>query len=344
VTGEGFSPDAVARALRDAAVAAVDVVEIFDATVAEVARLSVRFSDGRPARRVIGKLATGAGVAPTRRELAFFAHVAPLWDSRAPALLGATEDGAGDDAHVLLLIEDLGTAGYAVVSSAISEAQLDGAIDALVALHARFWGAVPRAYLDPARAMWSVTQSAQAAPPEIIARHAAAARAAAARFLGTEGAAITPGERALLDDILERWEPQFTARVTDGHAITLIHGDFHCFGNVLFAGDDPRPRVIDWSELKPGLGPHDLAYCLVGAPSDDRRTRDLALVRRYWERLASTGVDGYAWDLCCWDHRFSLITNLLQSLLQGSAMWFTHSVAMIEALDGRAVLHDRPPV
>ena len=344
MTGERFSPDAVAHALGGAAVASVEVVETFVASATEVARLSVRFSDGRAARSVIGKSATGAGIAAARRELEFFAHVAPLWDSRAPALLGASEDGAGDDARMLLLTEDLGATGYALVGSGISEAQLDGAIDALVALHARFWDAIPRAYLDPARAMPSVTQSAQAWPPEIIARHAAAARAAAARFLATQGAAITPGERALLDDILEVWEPQLTARVAGGHAITLIHADFHFFGNVLFAGDDPRPRVIDWSELKPGLGPHDLAYCLIGTLSDDRPARDLALVRCYWERLGAAGVVGYHWELCRWDHRFSLITNLFQSLLQGSAMWFTRTIAMIEALDCRAVLRERPPV
>jgi hypothetical protein len=40
-------------------------------------------------------------------------------------------------------------------------------------------------------------------------------------------------------------------------------------------------RVIDWSELKPGLGPHDLAYCLHMAPTADRPARDRALLRRY---------------------------------------------------------------
>ena len=342
MTGVRFSPDAVARALGGAAVASVDVVETFVATATVVTRLLVRFSDGQPARSMIGKSATGAAAAAARRELEFFAHTAPLWDSRAPALLGASDDGAGDDARVLMLTEDLGATGHALVGAAISEAQLGGAVDALVALHARFWDAIPRRYLDPARAMPSVTQSAQAWPPELIAGHAAAARVAAARFLTAEGAALSPDARVLLDDALGAWQPQLTARVAGGRAITLIHADFHFFGNVLFAGDAPRPRVIDWSELKPGLGPHDLAYCLIGAPSDDRPLRDLALLRRYWEGLGAAGVRGYSWELCRWDHRFSLITNLFQSVFQRSTLWFRQTAQLISELQGTAAL-DRPP-
>jgi aminoglycoside phosphotransferase (APT) family kinase protein len=344
VTDARFSPAAVAQALGDAAVASVEVEQTFVATATRVARISVQFSDGRAAQRMIGKSARGPGIAAARRELEFFADLAPLWDSRAPALLGACEHGAGDDARLLLLIEDLGATGHTLVGAEISAAQLDGAIDALVALHARFWDAIPPAYLDPARAQPSVTQSAQAWPPELIARHAAAARVAAAEFLVAHGAALEPGDRALLDEILAAWEPQLAARVAGARALTLIHADFHFFGNVLFASGDPRPRIIDWSELKPGLGPHDVAYGLIGAPSDDRATRDAALLRRYWDGLAAAGVDGYSWELCRWDHRFSLITNVLQALLQGSALWFSRTAAVIDALDCRAALRDRPPV
>ncbi len=202
---------------------------------------------------------------------------------------------------------------------------LDGALDALVALHARFWDAIPPAYLDPARAGPSVTQSAQAWPPALIARHATAVHAAAAAFRATQLTTLSSDERALLDDSLATWERQLTARVADSRAITLIHADFHFYGNVLFARDDPRPRVIDWSELKPGLGPHDLAYCLVGAPSDDRPTRDLALLCRYSERLVAAGVAGYSSELSRWDHQFSLVTYLLQAVLQQSALWFSRS-------------------
>lgn len=85
---------------------------------------------------------------------------------------------------------------------------------------------------------------------------------------------------------------------------------------MFFAAGEPQPRVIDWSEMKPGLGPHDLAYCLIAAPASDRPARDLALLRHYWEGLRTARVDDYGWELCQWDYRFSVITNLFQSVFQ----------------------------
>ncbi|HEX4423174.1 MAG TPA: phosphotransferase [Kofleriaceae bacterium] len=294
---------------------------------------------------MIGKLATGTGLAAGRRERAFFERVAPAWDSGAPALLGACELGTTDDVapRLLLVTEDLGAIGYRVRGTAVSPAELAGAIDALASLYARFWDAVPVEYLDGDFDAESVTRCARAWPPELAVRHGGAARAAAAEFLAGEGVACSPNERALLEDILTAWPGQRAARVAAGRALTLIHADFHFLGNVLFRDHDPRPRIIDWSELKPGLGPHDVAYCLTPIATDDRPARDRALLRRYWDGLRAHGVDDYPWELCRWDHQFSLITNLLQALFQASLMWFRHGVAMIEAHDCRTVLTVPPP-
>ena len=126
-------------------------------------------------------------------------------------------------------------------------------------------------------------------------------------------------------------ELRFLERTKGAHALTLIHGDYHVLGNILFSPSNRSPRVIgatthycwllstihradailtyvravvyfhsDWSELKPGLGPHDVAYMLISAPSDDRPGRDRMLLRRYWEGLAAVGVSGYTWDWCDW--------------------------------------------
>ena len=111
-----------------------------------------------------------------------------------------------------------------------------------------------------------------------------------------------------------------------------------------FGTDAFLPRVIDWSELKPGLGPHDLAYCLYAVPTADRPTRDQALLRRYWEGLQASGVSAYRWDLCSWDYRFSVITNLFQSVLQDSVSWFRKTAAVIADLDCLAELRGPPPM
>lgn len=335
---------AVAHALRGAAVASVDVVETFPASSAEVARLCVRFSDGRAPLTAIGKCATGAGLAAARRELRFFEQLAPLWTNPAPGLLGSWEEGRGEDARLLLLTEDLGAAGYALSRDGVSQGQLQGVADTLVSLHARFWEDLQVAILDPAHPPPSATRSAQAWPADVIAAHATAARRQAASFLEGASTELTPAERALLEEVLEAWESRFLARAAGGRSITVIHGDFHLLGNVFFAADESRPRVIDWSEMKPGLGPHDLAYCLISAPTEDRPTRDLALLRRYWEGLRAAGIEGYGWELCRWDYGFSVITNLFQSVFQNSPIWFRKTAALVAELDCRAALHSPPPM
>jgi len=344
VTSEAWSIDAVRHALGDARAESVAVVERFPASCAEVARLRVAFSGGREPWTVIGKSARGAGLAAARRERRFFEQLAPLWAHPAPALLGACEQGSGEDARLLLLTEDLAAAGYRLLPQGASIAQLEAVIDLLVSFHARFWGEPTRGLLDQAGAAPSVTQSTQAWPPAAISAHAIAAREAAASFLSAESDQLTAGARDLLEQALDVWERQFLARAGAGCAITLIHGDFHLLGNIFFADDARPPRVIDWSELKPGLGPHDLAYCLLAAPAQDRPARDLALLRRYWERLRAAGVELYSWDLCRWDHQFSLITNLFQSVLQHSVPWFLRTAAVVDELDGRAALGAPPPV
>jgi aminoglycoside phosphotransferase (APT) family kinase protein len=273
-------------------VVAVDVVETFVASAAEVARLRIRFAD-QPELCAIGKHATGAGAAGARREVRFFEELAPQWNHPAPRLLGVHDSGA----HILLLSEDLNAAGYHPPRGNVSEAQLLGTIDTLVDLHARFWNDVPLDLLGAADPEPSVTSTAQAWPPEAITKHAAAVRTEATRFFAT-ATELDDAERAVLEDILEPWEQQFRARIADGTGITLIHGDFHFLGNIFFAANDVRPKVIDWSEAKPGLGPHDLAYCLTAVPTDERLARDRPLLRHYWEGLQTAGVRDYPWDLC----------------------------------------------
>ena len=339
-----FSAEVVARALGEAAVTSVEIVETFDSSTAEVARLRVVPSEGREPFTAVGKSATRAGLPSARRELRFSEHLASLWDHPAPRLLGAWEEGHGEDVRLLILTEDLGALGYVSPGHGVSEAQLDAIVDTLVSFHARFWEDLFVDVLDAAHPTPSVTRAAQAWPADVIAVHAAAARDGAATFLDAVSAEITLEERALLEEVLDKWEHRFLARTASGRAITVIHGDFHLLGNIFFAADDPRPRVIDWSELKPGLGPHDLAYCLSSAPTADRPARDLALLRRYWEGLRAAGVEAYGWDLCQWDYRFSLITNLFQSVFQRSLFWFRKSVELIAELDCRVVLCSPPPM
>ncbi|GAA3100583.1 hypothetical protein JOF29_003189 [Kribbella aluminosa] len=303
----------------------VDVVETFEASAAEVARLLVRTAGAD--LTVIAKLATGDGLAAARREVQFFEQLAPGWPHPAPQYLGAHDTG---DA-VLLLTEDLGRTGYRVVGTEVSDEQLYGAIDVVAGVHAHFWNWTAPAEFEP-----SVTSSSQAWPPDAITRHAAAVRRAADEFFAaTTG--LERSERAVLDEVLTSWEPQFQARVAGRQQLTLIHGDFHFLGNIFFTAGNPRPKVIDWSELKPGLAPHDLAYSLSALPS--RQHDAVELLRHYWKAL---DVPEYSWELCSWDFRFSVFSNLFQSVFQQSVRWYRASLTALDALDSRSTLSGQP--
>ncbi|WP_350275154.1 phosphotransferase [Kribbella sp. HUAS MG21] len=321
-----FSPADVSAALGTP-VRAVEVVDTFAASAAEVARLLVRRTAG-PDLTVIAKLATGAGLAAARREVQFFEHLAPRWHHPAPQYLGAHDTGE----TVLLLTEDLEASGYRLAGTAVSDEQLRGTIEVIATLHAHFWNDTSAA---PAPEL-SVTSSAQGWPPDVIARHAAAVRDAADRFFGGTSE-LTTAERAVLYDVLDVWAHCFQERVAQRRDLTLIHGDFHFLGNIFFTDGDPRPKVIDWSELKPGLGPHDLAYSLSALPHRQREAQDL--LRHYWKALA---VPDYSWELCGWDFRFSVFSNLFQSVFQQSCRWYRAACTAIDALDSRSAL-DGPP-
>jgi hypothetical protein len=176
---------------------------------------------------VIGKSASGAGLSSARRELRLFEQIAPLWASPAPELLGSREEERGQDARLLLLIEDLETSGYALAREGLSLTQLEGVADTLVSLHSRFWEDLQEEILDLAHPAPSVTQSAQAWPADVIAAHATAARDGTARFLGAASDELTPAERGLLAEVLDAWEGRFLARAAGARSITLIQADFH---------------------------------------------------------------------------------------------------------------------
>ncbi|CAM3772777.1 hypothetical protein DEFR109230_11560 [Deinococcus frigens] len=166
----------------------------------------------------------------------------------------------------------------------------------------------------------------QALDPAGLAAHAQGARQATASFLKNHE--LSAGERALLR-LMDRWPGVFQQRVGRGD-LTLIHGDLHLLGNVFQSADALELRLIDWAQIKRGLGPHDLMYMLISADAPDRLERDAALIQRYRLGLVSAGVVGYALEQCLDDYRLSLLTNLFQSIFQDSLKWFRKTAALVE--------------
>ncbi|GGM12687.1 aminoglycoside phosphotransferase family protein [Deinococcus aerophilus] len=290
----------------------------------------LHLGDGVPSggpRTLIAKIYGPDWYAAGLPELGFYRDLLPRTPGLpVPRLLGFVDDTAAR--QCTLLLEDLGGTHHPV-SFPPSAAVLDRMADLLAAVHAAWWDAP--ALQAPAFQMpdLDVTRMPQVLDAAGLAAHAQAARQAAASFLKRHE--LTASERALLRRVAARWPSVFKTRVDLGQ-LTMIHGDLHLMGNVLQSAGGAELRLIDWATVKRGLGPHDLMFMLIPAdvPEAERLERDTALIVRYHAGLCAAGLSGYPLEQCLYDHRLSLLTNLLQAVLQGSVRWFRRTAALVE--------------
>ncbi|HYJ80292.1 MAG TPA: phosphotransferase, partial [Longimicrobiaceae bacterium] len=258
----------------------------------------------------------------------------------APALLGMVHEPA--ERRCVLLLEDL-EARYTLADDPLRRGRLGRAVDELVRLHAHWWQH-PRIYAaDLSIPQNGFSRLAQALPERQIRGNARQAREAIAAFTHRFAAELGADELRLLHDLPEAWGERFAGRVANGRHLTLCHGDFHLFGNVLFPrepADGARPRFVDWNQHRRGLGAHDLAYCLVCHDVEPARRleRDTALLRRYHRGLRRGGVAGYSLEQCEWDFRFSVLANLFLAFFVCRLGWFTKAMAAVRVWDAGRTL------
>lgn len=289
------------------AVTGVRAGEVFAARAGQVTRLHLE-SDGS----VSGSAPDTAvlKVCSTLAEWRWHTDLAPLAPPGiGPALYGAQVEAGG----CRLLLEDLSAWG-AHPGLPYADEVLRLAARTLAGLHAAFWNHPALARLE---APTDVTRLSTAGPG--LSARLAGVRPARTAFIRAHGAELTPAEHALLRRLFTRWPEAFWARSAGG-PLTLLHGDAHLYGNGFVAAG--RLRFIDWETHKRGLPTFDLMYALLPAGVQDRVERDTELLRVYHTALEEAGVPDYSWDACLFDYRLSLLTNLFQSLLQGSLKWF----------------------
>lgn len=332
--------------LPDGEVIAIEESDRFEASATSVFRCHLRYHPQHPPSLPETMICKCYGPDWYQQgglqDLMFYRRIAPALKSNiAPGLYGLLDDPSAQTC--ILLIEDLAP-GYDQVQLPVADAWLERIVDALADLHTQWWDApllASEAMLKPED---TVMRMAQALPLAGLQVNVAAATQAASRFRSQFGSALTADEDELLAHLVDRWAPLFSARTARDRGLTLIHGDFHLLGNVFIAKDATNPypiKVIDWGQAKRGLGPHDLMFALLAVEAPDRPSRDLELLRRYHQRLLSLGIQGYTWDQCLWDFRISLLTNVFQSVFQGSLHWFRRTHDVVESWKARDLL-DQP--
>ena len=134
---------------------------------------------------------------------------------------------------------------------------------------------------------------------------------------------------------IEVWANLFSARVEQGRALTLIHGDAH-LNNVLFP-KNPRvhtPILIDWEGWIRGIAIWDLAriltYCV--HPSK-RQFLDKSLLKRYHARLVDLGVDNYSFQNCINDFQLCIVANIPHAMAWTGLTHLEHTLSAFAAWD-----------
>lgn len=329
--------------LQAGEVIAVEAGEPFQALATAVFRCHLRYRDetsqGMPETMIFKVYGPEWYPRGGVQEVLAYRRIIPaLRPSIAPTLYGLIDDPAAET--WVLLLEDLAT-GYQPVAPPMAEPWLDLLVDTLADFHARWWEDPlldTAAFLQPED---TVMRMAQAIPPQRIRANVSAAREALSRFRSAFGSELSAEDAHHLARLDAGWAPAFIERTANHRGVTLLHGDLHLLGNVFVARqpDAASPiKVIDWGQVKRGLGPHDLMFALLSVDAADRRSRDLELLRRYHQRLLARGVTDYGWEQCLWDYRFSLLTNVYQSIFQVSLRWFRRTLEVVERWEAHELL------
>jgi aminoglycoside/choline kinase family phosphotransferase len=291
--------------LKDAAVEAVQVEPIGQGVgiLCQLARLTLTYDRPVPAApaSLVAKLPTAdpqtrGMVALFRfyeREVRFYAEVAPLLAVRTPRCYFHDFDPARGD--FILLLEDLSACRLGDQLAGASADELRLAVAELAKLHAAWWNS-PRLEAFP----WvpvandPVNKAGLALYPQ-----------AWPAFLERFGHALPEamrrtGERlgACVGAILDR----FTVAPR-----TICHGDYR-LDNLFFGGPAAPLAVIDWQIAVRSVGTYDVGYLMSQSVHPDvRRREEMSILRAYHQMLVERGVQGYSFDDCLTDYRWTLL-------------------------------------
>lgn len=161
----------------------------------------------------------------------------------------------------------------------------------------------------------------------------------APRFMEQHHGKLPDAWKEICYHAIEAWANLFSARVEQGRALTLIHGDAH-LNNVLFP-KNPRahtPILIDWEGWTRGIGVWDLAriltYCVHPAK---RPFLDKHLLQRYHARLIGLGVDNYSFQECVQDFRLCILANIPHAMAWTGLTHLEYTLCAFDAWDCQAL-------
>jgi hypothetical protein len=245
------------------------------------------------------------------REASFYSDLASDVPLRVPSALCV---GDGDE-HPLVL-EDLGHLRLGDQVTGLSVADAAATLDALAAMHARFWN-----FPDQPPPVW-LNRPTEPTFKQIIAQLVSSgATALTERFADTFPHAVLEQVSAAAP----RWGDILEILALGPN--TLVHND--CRLDNLFFEPDGTPVFVDWQLVACTRGIRDVSNLLAGSmDADDLSSSWESLLRDYHTRLCDEGVRDYTFGDCVLDYR----RNIVWALGQGMAL-----LGSLGGGDGRGV-------
>ena len=280
--------------------------------LSDLLRVSVRYSpDAPPAAppSLIVKVTKADRVSrrTTRRgwkENRFYVLVAPHMEGApVPRCYDAAHDPERGLSH--LVLEDLSESHDRPPHGLPpTKEQAEQDIECLASIHGRWWN-------DP-----RLGEALGLRDERWYERRVTASATIVGRFLDEVGARLSPAARTAITDVAAAF-PTLLRRQAQAD-LTVAHGDAHCW-NFLNPREPARGRacLLAWEcwDIEPRT--HDLAV-LMGLHwyPDLRLALERPLLERYHRGLQAAGVDGYDWDACWTDYRFSVAERVMSPLYQ----------------------------
>ena len=280
----------------------------------QIARLTPTYEAGAAAgpRTLVAKMATDEpetrGVVAIfrfyEREVRFYEELAAAVPVRTPRCYASAF--SPDRGDFVLLMEDLGALRTADQLDAGSAADARVVAEALVGLHARFWGDASLEALA-----WLI-----AVDDEINRMGMGLYQHAWPSFCDRLGGAVPPDVLRVGERLGEHLVGLLDAMAQSPR--TLCHGDVRL--DNLFFGREPGapPTFADWQISVRGTGTGDLAYFMSQSlDADVRRSAERDILARYHAGLVAAGIRGYDFAQCVLDYRRAVLFCFVYPVIGG---------------------------
>ncbi|MEM7331304.1 MAG: hypothetical protein AAF490_04360 [Chloroflexota bacterium] len=269
-------------------------------------------------------------------EYIFYTELAPEMQPFANPVCYASDFDKKNQVCFLLL-EDVTITHTLTSGGFLTLKQYQKCIDELVQLHSNWWEHPKldsRVFTSP---LGGPLKMVQALSPQQIFANGQSFIEQLPQLLEQISNGLSQTNRTFCALVGTKWFELFAVRTKGGRQTTMLHGDYHHYGNICLPIDRlERIRILDWETWKRGIGAYDLAYLIAYQDKSDKQF-EFELLKYYHQNLVRSGMD-YSWEQCLFDYRLSLLGCIFPPLFWSNADALFSAMQICERWDCQALL------